>query len=37
MISYEQLKLTREFSDELHPFVRDKYLELWTLIQNAPA
>ena len=31
----EQLKLSQEFADDLHSFVRDKYLELWALVQNA--
>src|SRR3954452_20933258 len=30
------LSLPREFADRLNPYVRDKYLELWTALQNAP-
>ncbi len=30
-------KVPRALADELHPFVRDKYLELWDLIQSQAA
>ena len=29
--------LSAEFADELNPYVRDKYLELWRGIQDSPA
>jgi len=29
--------LPREFSDSLHPYVRDKYLELWQVVREHPA
>jgi hypothetical protein len=32
----DALKLSREFADELHPFVRDTYLELWQAVQDYP-
>jgi hypothetical protein len=32
----ETLKLPVEFADELNPYVRDKYLELWQGIQDSP-
>ncbi len=31
------LKLPRDFSERLDPFVRVKYLELWDAVQQAPA
>jgi hypothetical protein len=30
------LKLPREFSDQLNPYVRDKFIELWTAIAQSP-
>lgn len=30
------LDLPREFSDQLNPYVREKFLELWTAVRNAP-
>jgi hypothetical protein len=30
------LKLPRDLADQLDPFVRDKYLELWTLLATHP-
>jgi hypothetical protein len=30
------LHLPLEFGDQLHPYVRDKYQELWTILQNTP-
>ena len=30
------LKLPREFADQLNPYVRDKYLELWTAVATNP-
>src|SRR5439155_9111136 len=30
------LKVPREFSDKLNPYVRDKFIELWTAVQQAP-
>ena len=30
------LKLPREFAEKLNPYVKDKFLELWTAVQNAP-
>ena len=32
----ETLELSAEFADELNPYVRDKYLELWQGIQDSP-
>src|SRR5690606_821395 len=32
----DALKLSREFADELNPFVRDKYLELWQTVKDYP-
>jgi hypothetical protein len=32
----ETLKLPAEFADQLNPYVRDKYLELWQGIQDSP-
>lgn len=29
-------RLPREFADQLNPFVRDKYLELWQVVRDAP-
>ena len=31
------LKLSRDFSQQVDPFVRAKYLELWDAVQQAPA
>jgi hypothetical protein len=30
------LSLSAEFADQLNPYVRDKYLELWQGIQDSP-
>lgn len=30
------LKLPREFSDKLNPYVRDKFLELWKAVEQSP-
>jgi hypothetical protein len=30
------LKLPREFTDRLNPYVRDKFEELWNTIQQSP-
>jgi hypothetical protein len=30
------LKLPREFTDRLNPYVREKFVELWTAIQQSP-
>jgi len=30
------LHLPESFADQLHPFVRDKYRELWRIIQENP-
>jgi hypothetical protein len=30
------LDLTRELADQLHPFVRDKYMELWDGVRHGP-
>ena len=32
----ETLRALRRFADELNPYVRDKYLELWHGIQDSP-
>ena len=32
----ETLQLPAEFADELNPYVRDKYLELWQGIRDSP-
>jgi hypothetical protein len=32
----EVLQLPEDFSSKLHPFVRDKYEELWTALHNSP-
>ena len=32
----ETRQLPAEFADELNPYVRDKYLELWHGIQESP-
>jgi hypothetical protein len=32
----EMLHLPAELSAQLHPFVRDKYMELWSLVHNNP-
>lgn len=32
----EVLGLSKELADELNPFVRDKYLELWNIVQSYP-
>ena len=32
----EALHLSAEFADQLNPYVRDKYLELWQGIQDSP-
>jgi hypothetical protein len=31
------LSLNEDVADQLHPFVQDKYRELWTAVQNNPA
>jgi hypothetical protein len=31
----QQLQLPEDFVSQLHPFVQDKYREIWTLIHNA--
>jgi hypothetical protein len=31
------LDLPEDFADQLNPFVRDKYRELWTAVRNSPA
>lgn len=31
------LKLPREFSEQLNPYVRSKFIELWTAVENARA
>ncbi len=31
------LGLAREFADQLHPFVREKYRELWDAVHNNPS
>jgi hypothetical protein len=30
------LKLPREFADQLHPFVQEKYRELWKIVDENP-
>ena len=30
------LKLPREFAEHLNPYVRDKFIELWTAVAEAP-
>jgi hypothetical protein len=30
------LKLPRAFADQLNPYVRDKFIELWTAVEQAP-
>jgi hypothetical protein len=30
------LKLPRDFADRLNPFVRDKFFELWTAVEQSP-
>ena len=30
------LRLPRDFGDNLHEFVRDRFIELWTGLQNDP-
>jgi len=32
----KELRLARSFADNLDPFVRDKFFELWETIQNSP-
>ncbi len=32
----ETLRMPRDFADQLNPFVRDKFLELWDGVQQAP-
>jgi hypothetical protein len=32
----ETLGLSTDFADQLNPYVRDKYLELWQGIQDSP-
>jgi hypothetical protein len=33
----DTLELPRAFADHLHPFVQQKYIELWEQVQNSPA
>jgi hypothetical protein len=33
----KRLRLTREFGDQLHPYVQDKYRELWDAVQQGAA
>jgi hypothetical protein len=32
----EKIRLPESVSDELHPCVRDKYRELWTMMRDNP-
>ena len=32
----ETARLSAEFAEQLNPYVRDKYLELWQGIQDSP-
>ncbi len=32
----DKLRLPESFAEELHPFVRDKYREIWTVLHNTP-
>jgi hypothetical protein len=31
------MDLAEGLADQLHPFVRDKYREMWTAVRNNPA
>jgi hypothetical protein len=33
----EGLNLSADYANQLHPFVQDKYRELWTVIHSNPA